>query len=80
MSRRSGETFPDDVRGLPLQVQVAVLYERVNSLSQEVRGTRRALWGFVFSVLGGAILFLFSVASGWLGPHTTANALRFLGL
>lgn len=54
--------FPETVRGQPLVTQVAVLYERVASLSDEVRALKRALWAVVVSVVGGALLFLFSEA------------------
>lgn len=67
--------MPQHLRDLPVETQVAVLYERVGNgndritaLGREVQGLRRALWSFVFSIIGGAILFLFSVASGWIGP------------
>jgi hypothetical protein len=67
--------MPEHLRDLPLEVQVAVLYERVGNgnaritaLSREVQGLRRALWSFVFSLIGGVVLFLFSVATGWIGP------------
>jgi hypothetical protein len=79
VSRREQDGLPEDVRGLPVQIQVAVLYERVGTLQSEVKSLRKALWSFVFSILGGAVLFLFSLASGWIGPkaHT---ALRLLGI
>lgn len=66
------------MRGQPIETQVAVLYERVKNLGDEVQGLRRALWSFVFSILGGAILFLLSVAQGWLGPHS-GNASALFG-
>lgn len=72
MARVSND-FPEDFREQPLQVKVAVLAEQVKNLKEEVRGLRRALWSFVFSVLGGAVLFLLSIASGWIGPKATAS-------
>lgn len=67
---------PDNIRGLPIETQVAVLYERVQNLGDEVQSLRRALWAFVFSILGGALLFLLSIAAGWLGPkHAVAMAI-----
>lgn len=67
--------MPDDIRHLPLGIQVAVLYERVRNgnqridgLAKEVQALRRALWAFVFSIVSGALLFLFSIAAGWIGP------------
>lgn len=47
--------------------RVGVLEERVHTLSDEVRAMKRALWGLVFSVMGGMILFLFSIATGLIG-------------
>ena len=77
----SGESVPPHIRGLPIETQVAVLYERVNNLGNEVKALKRALWAFVFSILGGALLFLLTVAAGWIGPRTGATAAwRFLGL
>lgn len=64
--------IPEHIRDLPQQVQLAVLYERVQNLGEEVKGLKRSLWAFVFSILGGALLFLLSVAVGWLGPHSGA--------
>jgi chromate transport protein ChrA len=61
-------------------VQLAVLYERVGSLSEDVEGMRRALWATVTAVVGGALLFLFSEAAGWIGPHGVTHAMHaFLG-
>jgi hypothetical protein len=70
MARGVQNDLPDDVRGMPVQIQVAVLYERVGTLQAEVKSLRKALWSFVFSILGGAVLFLFSIASGWIGPKS----------
>jgi hypothetical protein len=47
--------------------RVSVLEERVHTLSDEVRAMKRALWGLVFSVMGGMILFFFSIATGLIG-------------
>lgn len=60
------DEFPDNVRDLPLPVQVAVLYERVKNLSEDVQSLRRTLWVFISAIISGAVLFLFSVANGWL--------------
>lgn len=53
---------------------VPVLEERMSNFGKElhevrdeVKGMKRALWGLVFSILGGCLLFLLSVASGWIG-------------
>jgi hypothetical protein len=78
MARGERDYLPDEVREMPLQTQVAVLYERVGTLKDEVRGLRRALWSFVFSILTGALLFLFSVASGWLGKNPSAVAANMI--
>lgn len=73
------DSLPDSVRDLPLQSQVAVLYERVNNLASEVKSLKRALWAFVFSLLGGCILFLLSITAGWLGPKNGGtSALKFI--
>jgi hypothetical protein len=79
------EAVPEHIRGLPIEVQVAVLYERVNNLAGEVKSLKKALWAFVFSILGGALLFLLSVTAGWIGPQHGVSgavhaAVRFLGL
>lgn len=66
----NGAIEPREIRDLPVETQVAVLYERVGTLREEVRALRRALWAFVFSILGGAVIFMFSIASGWIGPHS----------
>lgn len=63
------ERMPEHVRELPVETQIAVLYERVGALSDEVHALKRALWTLVFTVLGGMILTLFSIAAGWIGRH-----------
>jgi hypothetical protein len=52
----------------PLGERVASLETTVEILLAEVRSMKRALWGVVATVLGGMLLFLFSLASGWIGP------------
>jgi hypothetical protein len=79
------EAVPEHIRGLPQDVQIAVLYERVKNLGDEVKALKRALWSFVFSILGGALLFLLSLAAGWIGPnHGVSGAVgaawKWLGL
>lgn len=82
MNKGGNEPLPQHIRDLPIQVQVAVLYERVKNLDDEVAGLRRALWSFVFSLLGGALLFLLSIAAGWIGPraHSALEVARWLGV
>jgi hypothetical protein len=71
----SGEEFPTHVRDLPLDTKVAVLYERVQNLDEDVKSLRRTLWAFISALIAGAVLFLFSIASGWIGnAHTTLPA------
>ncbi len=69
--RRVSERMPQHLRDMPVEVQVAVLYERVGNLAEEVHSLKRALWALVFSVLTSMIVFLFvTVAAGWIGgPH-----------
>ncbi len=68
MSPRKDEAMPQFLRDQPLEVQVAVLYERVGNLAEEVHSLKRALWALVFSVLTSMIVFLFvTVAAGWIG-------------
>jgi hypothetical protein len=73
----NGESYPDHVRHLSLDTKVEVLYERVKNLDEDVQSLRRTLWAFVGAIISGGILFLFSVASGWIGPHGASAALRF---
>ncbi len=70
--------YPKSVADEPINVQIAVLYERVGSLSDDVRSMKRAFWGTTASVVGGAILFLFAEASGWIGPHKAQAAAHFI--
>lgn len=55
----------------PLGERVASLETTVEILLAEVRSMKRALWGVVATVLGGMLLFLFSLATGWIGPGTS---------
>jgi hypothetical protein len=41
--------------------------DRDEAIRDEVKYMKHALWGLVFTVIGGMMLFLFSVAAGWLG-------------
>jgi hypothetical protein len=52
---------------LPLEVKVAVLYERVDNMGSEVHAMKRALWGVVFSIVLAVLVFALSVASGVIG-------------
>lgn len=40
---------------------LAVMADRLDSLRDEVRGLRRALYSFAFSVSGGAVIFAITV-------------------
>lgn len=80
---RNQEPTREQMAGLPLEIQVAVLYERVGTLKDEVKALKRAVWSAVASIIGGAVLFLFSLASGWIGPkaptaHVAMAVWRFL--
>lgn len=66
--------LPDSIRNLPIETQVAVLYERVGNLGTEVKALKRALWSFVAAIISGSLLFLLSIASGWIGPGSHASA------
>jgi hypothetical protein len=53
---------------LPLEIRVAVLEsenqglkEDIHDLKMEVQGLRKALWGFAFSILLGALTFSLTV-------------------
>lgn len=74
MNGRDDISLPEHVRDQPLQVQLAVLYERVKNLNEEVKSLRRTLWVFISAIVSGAVLFLVSVASGWVGPKASAAA------
>ena len=58
---------PREFERLPLETQVAVLYERVANLGDDVHGMKRALWGMVFSIVLAVLVFALSVASGVIG-------------
>ena len=66
----NGSEFPEHIKHLPLETKVEVLYERVRNLDEDVKSLRKTLWAFLSALIAGAILFLFSVASGWIGPRT----------
>lgn len=71
--------LPDHIDGLSTEAQIAVLYERIKNLSDDVKSLRRVLWVFLSAIVSGAILFLFSVASGWIGrPTSPGSAVIFI--
>lgn len=75
------DSLPEHVRGLPPEVQIAVLYERVGNLAEDVKGLKNIIIGGIATLLTGIILGAISVAAGWLGPHAgaaTAAIWRFL--
>lgn len=69
MSNGSNDNLPEHVRGLPLEIQVAVLYERVGNLAAQVKRLIQWIATGVVTILGGIVIGLFSVAAGWVGPH-----------
>lgn len=69
MSDRGHESLPEHIRDLPLQTQVAVLYERVGNLAAKVDKLVQWIATGVVTIVVGVILGLFSVAAGWVGPH-----------
>jgi amino acid transporter len=80
----------DPLEGLeqrPIESQVAVLANEMrnqrNALSdvkKELQYVKRALWGVVFTVIGGMLLFLFSVAFNIISPKSTAVLHYLAGL
>lgn len=50
-----------------VEAEQANLREDMKELREEVRYMKRALFGLIFTILGGMILFLVSIAAGWLG-------------
>ena len=52
--RESNEDFPDHVRNLPIDTKVAVLYERVRNLDEDVKALKRTLWVFISAIVAGA--------------------------
>lgn len=67
------EALPEHVRGLPVEVQVAVLYERVGNLTEDVKGLKTIILGGIVTLLTGMLLGAVSIAAGWLGPHAGAT-------
>ena len=64
----------EGIEGQPVEIQVVRLIAAVREQSKDQRETRdelrymkHALWGLIFTVVGGMLLFLLSVAAGWLG-------------
>lgn len=53
--------FPDQIKNLPQDVQVAVLYERVKNLADDVGALKRAFYTFAIGTVGSAVLFAFTV-------------------
>lgn len=52
-SLRNG--LPDDIRNLPLEIQVAVLYERVGYLANDVKTMKTGFWALVLALLTASI-------------------------
>jgi hypothetical protein len=70
------DVLPEHVRGLPLETQVAVLYERVGNLGEDVKGLKTIILGSIATVLIAVAGAVISVASGWVGPHAASTAAR----
>lgn len=78
----------DPLEGLearPLDAQVGVLANEVRNqrnmlgeVKSELRYVKRALWSVVFTVIGGMLLFLASVAFNVVTPRSTAAAVEFV--
>jgi hypothetical protein len=71
-SRESGIAIAglqSEVRGLQREMRDvrADLQADIKELKDEVRSMKRGFYGLIFSLLGGMLLFLLSVASGWIG-------------
>lgn len=84
MSSRSGDPL-DGLESRTMEGQVAVLANEVrnqrNALSEvksELRYVKRALWGVVFTVIGGMLLFLFSVAFHVVTPGKAAATVHLI--
>jgi hypothetical protein len=52
---------------LPLEVRVALLEQAVAQLQERFDTLFKAIVGLIATLLSGMLLFLFSVASGWIG-------------
>lgn len=50
--------LPENIRDLPLQIQVAVLYERVGTLTLEVKFMKRGFWALVLTILTTSVTAL----------------------
>lgn len=68
-------SLPDNIKDLPWQVQMAVLYERVQNLDDRVKTLTRSLWAGIGTLITGMLLYLFSVSSGWIGPQKQTSTL-----
>lgn len=52
---------------LTTDVRLALLEQRQTNLEERFDTLFKAIIGLIGTLLGGMLLFLFSVASGWLG-------------
>ena len=64
----TGNGLPANIRDLPLEVQVAVLYERVGYLTLEVRFMKRGFWALVLTILTASISLLAYTLGHGAGP------------
>ncbi|MGH7867003.1 MAG: hypothetical protein ACREP9_05045 [Candidatus Dormibacteraceae bacterium] len=81
------QEFPESVHGWPIETQVAILYERTATLSDQFRSLIHWIATAVATIIAGMIIGLFSIASGWIGPHVqqpvataAMSVVRWVGL
>lgn len=64
----------DGIENRDINTQVALLIAEsrgqrnaLGEVKAEVRYMKHALWGLSFTLIGGVVMFLFSIAAGWVG-------------
>lgn len=50
-----------------LHATISYMRERIEALHEDLIWLKRALFGAILTLLGGMVLFLASIAAGWLG-------------
>ena len=63
LERRVGRL--EDFEPAVLRQQILDLEKDLNEVRDELRGVRRAFWGFALSVAGSALVFAFTVVQVW---------------